>query len=149
MWPIFGGIRGIFSWLCSSLLRPWDKWTCARRQKADFKRTLLTRASSEFGMGCLCFVFPLLFLCWWYFNVFVFLFLSWSTIFLKYSVKVSKTCYSHLGRLELVQRTNRCLDKFSLINVCVLYTKLEIGNSVLRAYLQVWRVHNEVLPEAL
>lgn len=72
VWPIFGGIRGIFSWLCSSLLRPRARRS-ARRQKADFKRTLLTCACSEFGMGCLYFVFPFC-LCWWYLNVFVFLF---------------------------------------------------------------------------
>lgn len=72
VWPIAGGIHGIFSWLCSSLLRPWAGRS-ARRQKADFKRTLLTCACSEFGVGCLHSVFPFC-LCWWCLNVFVFLF---------------------------------------------------------------------------
>lgn len=79
VWSICGGIHGIFSWLYSSLLRPWAGRS-ARRQKADFKRTLLTCACSEFGMGCLHFVFPFC-LCWWCLNVFVFLFLSLSTVF--------------------------------------------------------------------
>lgn len=74
VWPIFGGICGTSFWLCSSLLRPWDKGTCARKQKADFRRTLLTRAGNEFGVGCLHFVFLFLSLCWWCFNVFIFLF---------------------------------------------------------------------------
>lgn len=71
VWPVFGGIHGIFSWLCSFLLWPWAR--SARRQKADFKRTLLTCACSEFGMGCLHLVFPFC-LCRWCLNVFVFLF---------------------------------------------------------------------------
>lgn len=71
-WPIFGGIHGIFPWLCSSLITPWARRS-ARRQKADFKRTLLTCACSELGVGCLYFVFFFC-LCWWYLNAFVFLF---------------------------------------------------------------------------
>lgn len=79
LWPISEGIHGIFSWLCSLLLRPWAGRS-ARRQTADFKRTLLTCACSEFGVGCLRFVFPFC-LCWWCLNVFVFLFCLLSTIF--------------------------------------------------------------------
>lgn len=66
--------------------------------------------STLFSPFCLCVDVVLMYSFSFFVLKYYFLNLPW---------KVYKTCYSHLGRLELVQRTNRYLDKFLLMCVCI------------------------------